>query len=117
MNRRLPVLAVGGLGLLGMAAAALTGPLATPAAASPNGNWATPQEAYDKVCSRCHLSGVGPELRGRALPVDYIKLIVRNGHLAMPAFPHSSINDATLEGVARLVSAQKLPQPPTHPKP
>lgn len=115
MNQRLASRAVVALGLAGLASlaslagATLAAPPATPLT-TPSGAWASPQQAYDKVCARCHLSGVGPELRGRALPADYIKLIVRGGRLAMPAFPHSSIDDATLDGVARLVSAQKLPK-------
>ncbi|HZU65240.1 MAG TPA: cytochrome c [Novosphingobium sp.] len=113
---RVASLAAGALGLGGVLAAVLAGPAATPAQASPTGVWTSPQEAYDKICARCHLSGVGPELRGRALPPEYIKLIVRSGRLAMPAFPHSSIDDATLDGVARLVSAQKLPKPAAAPK-
>jgi mono/diheme cytochrome c family protein len=90
--------------------AAFAPALSMPAHASPDGRWTSPQEAYEKTCARCHMSGVGPELRGRALPPDYIRSVVRQGLLAMPAFPHSALDDATLEGVARLVSKSTLPK-------
>ena len=79
--------------------------------AKPSSQWKSPQEAWEKTCSRCHLTGVGPELRGRALPPEYIRTVVRNGMLAMPAFPHSAIDDATLDGVARLVYTSRMPKP------
>lgn len=103
---------------LAIASATLTAALALPVgAAAPvrsdgsASQWKSPQEVWEKTCSRCHLSGVGPELRGRGLPQDYISAVVRNGMLAMPAFPHSAIDDATLQGVARLVSTSKQPTP------
>lgn len=96
--------------VLAAALALPVGAAPTPAA-TPAGRWKSPQEAWEKTCSRCHLTGVGPELRGRALPPEYIQQVVRNGMLAMPAFPHSAIDDATLNGVARLVSTSKMPKP------
>lgn len=96
---------------LGATLAAAMALLSLPGAAqaSPTGVWRGPQEVWDKVCARCHLAGVGPELRGRKLPPDYIKQIVRHGFLAMPAFPHGAIDDATLDGVALYVSTSRLP--------
>ncbi|MCJ2185072.1 cytochrome c [Novosphingobium sp. 1949] len=64
---------------------------------------------WQKTCSRCHTTGVGPELRGRDLPPDYIATIVRSGFLAMPAFPHSALDDASLAAVAKMVSQSKAP--------
>lgn len=84
---------------------------ASSAFASPTGVWRGSTEAWEKVCARCHLSGVGPELRGRQLPPDYIKQVVRHGFLAMPAFPHGAIDDATLDGVALYVSKSRLNAP------
>ncbi|NOW45866.1 hypothetical protein FHW96_002024 [Novosphingobium sp. SG751A] len=92
-------------------AAMLTLGSASSAFASPTGVWRGPNEAWEKVCSRCHLSGVGPELRGRQLPPEYIKQVVRHGFLAMPAFPHGAIDDATLDGVALYVSKSRLNAP------
>ncbi len=70
---------------------------------------------WQKTCSRCHTTGVGPELRGRDLPPEYITAIVRNGFLAMPAFPHSALDDASLQAVATMVSKSKAPSGATHP--
>ena len=63
--RNLPLLAAG---------AALLAALALPAgaapkdpAATPSGQWPSPQVLWDKACGQCDLTGVGPELRGRAL--------------------------------------------------
>lgn len=103
------------------ASAVLSLSLALPAGAEPStasapaprtaGHWPSPQVLWEKTCARCHTTGVGPELRGRALPPEYVTSVVRNGMMAMPAFPHTSIDDASLEGVARLVSTSKLPKP------
>ncbi|HZV58278.1 MAG TPA: cytochrome c [Sphingobium sp.] len=65
------------------------------------------QRYYQQVCMACHAAGVGPELRGRELPVEAVKMFVRNGSRGMPAFPQSMIDDATLDAVARLVSTSK----------
>jgi hypothetical protein len=67
------------------------------------------EQYYQQVCMSCHATGVGPEIRGRQLPVDAVKLFVRNGSRGMPAFPQSMLDDATLDGVAKLVSASKTP--------
>jgi len=106
--RTLPLAAASAVFALVLAAPASAG---SPPAPKPDGQWKSPQEAWDKTCSRCHLTGVGPELRGRDIPPEYIRTVVRNGMRAMPAFPHSALGDATLDGVARLVSTSKLPKP------
>lgn len=64
---------------------------------------------YEQVCMACHATGVGPEIRGRELPAEAVKMFVRNGSRGMPAFPESMLDDATLDGVAQLVSASKTP--------
>lgn len=70
---------------------------------------------YKQVCLSCHAAGVGPDIRGRDLPVEAIKMFVRNGSRGMPAFPQSMIDDATLDGVAKLVSASKAEPAPPYP--
>ena len=112
MKRRMfPVVAAGMALAASLTLPAGAEPAPRTANSAPSGQGRSPQELWDKTCSRCHLTGVGPELRGRQLPPEYVRMIVRNGFLAMPAFPHSSIDDATLDGVARLVSTSKLPKP------
>ncbi|WP_018990241.1 c-type cytochrome [Aromatoleum toluclasticum] len=66
--------------------------------------WRDGGEVYDKVCRYCHEANVGPVLKGRALPTEYIQRVVRMGNRAMPAFRPSEIDDATLADVARRVS-------------
>ncbi|NMG44273.1 4-cresol dehydrogenase, partial [Aromatoleum toluvorans] len=63
------------------------------------------RQVYEKVCRYCHEANVGPVLKGRALPEEYIRRVVRLGNRAMPAFRPSEIDDATLADVARRVSA------------
>ncbi|NMG74101.1 c-type cytochrome [Aromatoleum diolicum] len=66
--------------------------------------WRDGGEAYEKVCRYCHEANVGPVLKGRALPAEYIQRVVRMGNRAMPAFRRSEIDDATLADVARRIS-------------
>lgn len=91
---------------IGLAAAVLATTLVLPAGAEAAGDsaWRSGDEVYAKVCGRCHESGVGPVIRGRKLEQDYITAVVRNGLLAMPAFPASAIDDAALAKVAALIA-------------
>ena len=66
--------------------------------------WRDGGEVYDKVCGYCHEANVGPVLKGRALPEEYVRRVVRLGNRAMPAFRQSEIDDEALAEVARLVS-------------
>ena len=74
------------------------------AASGAQAAWRDGGEAYEKVCRHCHEANVGPVLKGRALPVEYIQRVVRLGNRAMPAFRPSEIDDATLADVARRIS-------------
>jgi mono/diheme cytochrome c family protein len=66
--------------------------------------WKDGAEVYRKICSLCHETSVGPAIRGRSLDPMYIKLIVRHGSRAMPAFRASEIDDQSLEKLAEYVS-------------
>jgi mono/diheme cytochrome c family protein len=66
--------------------------------------WTDGAEVYSKVCALCHETNVGPVLRGRGLDPLYIRLIVRNGDRAMPAFRASEIDDKSLEQLAEYVA-------------
>jgi len=85
------------------------------AMADGTGQWQNGKEVYQKVCSYCHESGVGPVITGRQLPEAYIQLVVRHGYRAMPSFRSSEINDTALAELARLISetpaaaVQKVP--------
>lgn len=67
--------------------------------------WRDGVEAYEKVCRYCHEANVGPALKGRGLPVEYVQRVVRMGNRAMPAFRPTEIDDATLADVARRISS------------
>lgn len=62
---------------------------------------------WDKVCARCHTTvddkteqSVGPNLSLVEYDIDTLRHFVRNGHLAMPAFPESAIDEASLVELA-----------------
>ena len=63
---------------------------------------------YSQTCAACHgergegRRELGNPLRGRALPVAYVKEIIRRGKNRMPALPH--IRGEALENVARYVN-------------
>lgn len=79
------------------------------ALAASDGTWKSGNEAYEKVCARCHQAGVGPELRGRKLPAAYTKVIARNGMRAMPSMPATALDEATLNQIAALIEASPAP--------
>lgn len=79
------------------------------AAPTGSGHWQNPQELYDKVCGRCHETGVGPVIRGRQLPPEQTKLMARNGFGAMPAFTHAMIDDPSLDRLAKMIAKSKAP--------
>ena len=66
--------------------------------------WKDGAEVYTKMCALCHDTKVGPVLLGRDLDPLYIKLMVRNGSRAMPAFRAAEIDDASLEKLAEYTS-------------
>lgn len=69
--------------------------------------WKDGAEVYAKVCAFCHEAQVGPTIRGRGFPPAYIRLIVRNGRGAMPAFRAAEIDDESLDKVAEYVSKKE----------
>jgi len=66
--------------------------------------WKEGAEVYTKICALCHETTIGPVLRGRDLDPLYIRLVVRNGNRAMPAFRASEIDDQILEKLASYIS-------------
>ncbi|HJV28136.1 MAG TPA: cytochrome c [Aromatoleum sp.] len=67
--------------------------------------WRDGAQVYEKVCSHCHEAGVGPVIRGRSLPAEYVQRVVRYGNRAMPAFRPTEIDDASLADIARLINS------------
>lgn len=66
--------------------------------------WQDGRQVYDKVCSHCHEHGVGPTIKGRQLPAEYVQRVVRFGNRAMPSFRPSEIDPATLADLARVIN-------------
>ena len=83
--------------------------LAGSAFADGDGVWKGGANVYEKVCGRCHETGIGPELKGRQLPSPYIVAVARNGLRAMPAWPASFIDDKALQQVADYISQAPAP--------
>ena len=80
--------------------------------------WRSGADLYNNVCGYCHKPevGVGTVLQGRELPVEYLKIMVRNGFNAMPAFPASFVDDAALAELSKyLASLPPLPPKQTPP--
>ena len=63
---------------------------------------------FAQTCAACHgergegRRELGNPLRGRALPLAYIKEVIRRGRNKMPALPH--IRGEALESLARYVN-------------
>lgn len=83
--------------------------LAGQAVADGDGVWKGGENVYQKVCGHCHEAGVGPVIKGRQLPPQYIHAVVRNGFRAMPAFPASFIDDKSLDQVGEYISKSAAP--------
>lgn len=66
-----------------------------------------PEKIYDNVCGYCHGKNVGPIILGRKLPAESVKLFVRTGFGAMPAFKPTEITDEELDALAQWISASE----------
>jgi mono/diheme cytochrome c family protein len=89
--------------------------LSANAFAEGDGVWRGGENVYEKICGRCHEIGVGPVIKGRQLPPEYIQAIVRNGFRAMPAFPASYIDDKSLLQVGEYIQKSPAPAAPAKP--
>lgn len=63
-----------------------------------------PDFIYARTCGYCHGHNVGPIIRGRDLPPEAIRMFVRHGNGAMPAFKPTEITDSELDALARWIS-------------
>ena len=73
------------------------------------GNWKDGADVYAKICAYCHDVGVGPAIKGRQLPAEYTRLIVRQGLGAMPAFRSSFLDDKALQALGEYLSKSPAP--------
>jgi mono/diheme cytochrome c family protein len=66
------------------------------------------QRAFAANCDQCHPGGAGgegPSLNDKLLLAPFIKLQVRNGFGAMPAFNQSDIGDNDLDAVVYYIQS------------
>ncbi|MEL0251967.1 MAG: c-type cytochrome [Novosphingobium sp.] len=64
-------------------------------------------QVYARTCAYCHDHGVGPAIKGRELDPAAVRLMVRHGALAMPAFRQTEISEAELDAVGKMLSESK----------
>lgn len=88
----------------------LTSSLMLSAAYSEEKSFPKGEQTYKEICGRCHEAGIGPDFKGRKLPATFIITMARSGFQAMPAFPMSHVDDATLLETARYI--ENLPANP-----
>lgn len=91
--------------MLTLAALAVLGASPTEAAAQAANQWRGPQHIYDSTCVYCHETGVAPRLKGRGLPEAFVRLRLRRGYGAMPAFRPSEISPADAAALARWLAS------------
>jgi mono/diheme cytochrome c family protein len=73
------------------------------------------QLLYARYCDTCHpggAGGLGPALANKPLPGAAMRLQIRKGVGAMPAFPEEVLGDAEVEAIVDFVNAlQESPGP------
>jgi len=67
------------------------------------------EQVWMDTCGYCHGRGIGPELRGRALPFETIRVWTRYGLRQMPAFSETAISDMELAELGEWMAAQPTP--------
>lgn len=67
----------------------------------------TGAQVYARTCAYCHDHGVGPAIKGRELDPAAVRMMVRHGAIAMPAFRPTEITDAELDALAKMLSESK----------
>ena len=73
------------------------------------GQWRDGAHVYQKICGMCHDTGIGPVIKGRQLPPEYIQMRVRQGFRAMPPFRPGDLDDDDLLAVGRYIMASPAP--------
>lgn len=90
--------------------AAIVSFVVTSAQAGELAKWKGGAQIYQKICSYCHDTGIAPVIKGRELPTDYVKHVVRNGQQAMPAFRVSEFDDVLLDDLANIINTSRAAQ-------
>lgn len=79
------------------------------AGAQSAGDVARAEKTFSATCGYCHITGVGPELKGKNLPPEIFTYFARHGNQGMPAFRPSDISDQDLSNLAEYLSKSKAP--------
>lgn len=66
-----------------------------------------PEKIYQTTCGYCHGKNIGPIIKGRELPPEAVKMMVRNGIGGMPAFRPTEITNEELDALATWISQSK----------
>jgi len=92
-------------------AAWLGASMAAPATAHAQaaGQWRDGAHVYAKICGKCHDTGIGPVIKGRSLPPEYVQMRVRQGFRAMPPFRPGDLDDAELLALGRYIMQSPAP--------
>jgi mono/diheme cytochrome c family protein len=72
------------------------------------------REVYSQHCDQCHPGGeggLGPAINNKPLPAAMMRLQIRVGMGAMPAFPVERINDMDLDALVAYMMARKALTP------
>ncbi|WP_408598471.1 c-type cytochrome [Pseudomonas sp. PLMAX] len=67
------------------------------------------EKTFSETCGYCHITGVGPALKGRNLPPEIFIYFARHGNQGMPAFRPSDISDEDLNILAEYLSKSEMP--------
>ena len=69
------------------------------------------QRYYEKICAKCHETGIGPVLKERGWTAETYVSFARIGVKAMPAFRITDIDDATLLQVGQYLANAPATKP------
>jgi mono/diheme cytochrome c family protein len=73
------------------------------------GRWKSPEQVYDKICAKCHDTGIAPAIKGRQLASQMTIVMVRVGPGAMPAFRQTDVDDAMLKRLGEMIESSEAP--------
>lgn len=71
--------------------------------------FASGEEAFQKVCARCHTGRedtVGPDLTANEYDIETLRYFVRHGSGPMPAFTEAMVDDTSLDEIATYLAAR-----------
>jgi len=97
-----------GLAVKGIFTACIALFMTFPAYAKDSDSTSAGENIYTKICGRCHDVAIGPVIKGRQLPPEYINHVVRHGFRAMPAFPEPYISNEDLQHLGEYIQQSSV---------